>query len=548
MPQILVKSKDPSIIPKPSRGKKPGYELIPVSPESAFEMLSPDNMEVHAIIVDKDLITPSEVMAIKEKMEEHMFPVILLCGELSEEEAGKWIGCGVSDIFQLPLPAAVMGKRVGSAVQLYCVTKSLHGQVTDKLTGLSNREAFYHFAKEMITKKPQDDYTVILSDIESFKRINERFGEKQGDSLLRYVGRTLSSLMNEDILFARYSGDQFVGILRCPKGSEEFSEESINFMMQKFYENAPIAHFNVQFGVYEHVDKDLPISIMCDRALMALNTIKHQYGRNLGRYTPQLQLRFDNELKMLDSMEEAITEKQFQIYYQPKHDIKTSEIIGAEALVRWNHPAYGFLSPADFIPLFEKRGFITKMDTYIWNTVCSHLKDMLDQGLPVVPVSVNVSRMDLVTEGFVEKLSKPVHELGLDPKLLHLELTESVYMEESAVLAPITEQIKNKGFAIELDDFGSGFSSLGNIFRLPVDVIKLDISFIRNLEDHSVMVEGLIRLMHDLNYVVIAEGVETDKQLEILSKMNCDAVQGYYFSKPLTLDGFRNYIAAHGQA
>lgn len=544
MPKIFVKSNDPSVMLKLGRNRKPGYELVPVAPDAPFDMLSPADKDIHGIVVDSGLITPQEVAAIKERMNDVMFPMLLVAGEMSEEEAGKWIASGVSDIFRQPVPGAVMARRIGTIVQLYCVTRSFQGHVTDKLTNLYNKDAFYHFAKEMMMKNPQDEYMIILSDIESFKRINERFGEEKGDELLRYVGRVLESFNNENALFARYSGDQFVGIMRRPETPMEIDEAVLRESMQGLYENAPVKHFSVQFGVYENIDKSLPVSIMCDRALMALKTIKHKYGRMMARYTSPLQASVTREQQILDAMEQAITEKQFQIYYQPKHDTATSGIVGAEALVRWNHPEFGFLSPAEFIPLFERNGFISRLDEYVWNEVCRELVLMKEKGLPVVPVSVNASRMDFSSEEIAERLGVPIRESGIDPKLLHLEVTESAYMENADILAPILGKIKETGIRIELDDFGSGFSSFGNISSLPVDIIKLDISLVRNIETQPVIAEGIVHIMHSLGYKVIAEGVENDGQLKILKNIGCDYVQGYYFSKPLTLGGFCNYIEA----
>lgn len=179
---------------------------------------------------------------------------------------------------------------------------------------------------------------------------------------------------------------------------------------------------------------------------------------------------------------------------------------------------------------------------HVWDKVCLQLKGMIENGIPVVPVSVNASRMDFLTEGFAEKLNGSLQKYGLDPALLHLELTESAYVKNADVMTPVIEKIKEFGIMIELDDFGSGFSSLGSIASLPVDLIKLDISFIGNIETQPVIVDGIIRIMHFLGYKVIGEGVENDIQLYILRKMGCDFIQGYYFSRPITPEGFCNYI------
>lgn len=547
MPNILVKTNHPSLIPMLNQGRKPGYKLVPVELQDPFSDLA-QNKEIHAVIVDCNLTNPVEIHRMKEIMDDEMFPIILISGPgnvITNEEAGMWIGNGVSDIFQLPMPVPIMGKRLGSHIQLYCVTQSLYGQVTDKLTGLHNRQAFYHFAKRMMDIGSEDNYTVILSDIENFKRINERFGEAVGDEVLKYVGRSLDKMNNENVLFARYGGDQFVGIIREPKSGVKFEASFLEEAMGRFYEEAPIPHFSVQFGIYEKVDKTLPVSILCDRAMMALKTIKHQYGHNVGVYTVQLQQKFNREQQILDSMEQAIIEKQFQVYYQPKHDVSTSKLVGAEALVRWNHPVYGFMPPSDFIPLFEKSGFIREMDKYVWQSVCADVKKAMNQGIPVVPISINASRKDFLDDELIKYINKTLEEMNLDSRLFHLELTETAYVEEEELVTPLLRKLRECGIKIELDDFGSGLSSLGSVARLPVDIIKLDINLVKNLQTQSVIVESVISLMHNLGYKVTAEGVENESQVGILKVIGCDNVQGYYYSKPLTNDGFCKYIVSY---
>ena len=544
MPNILVKTKFPFIVPMLNQGKKPGYELIQVDRKESFDNMN-KYKDVHAIIIDYDMTNPPQIQRIKEMMDDAMFPVVLISSpekEMENQEAGMWLGCGVSDIFQLPMPAPMMGKRLGSLIQLYCVTQSLHGQVTDKLTGLHNRNAFYHFAKRMIESSPEDDYTVVLSDIEYFKRINERYGEASGDQLLKYVGKSLNRMNNENILFARYGGDQFVGMIRQPKEQMEMNPMMMEKSMEEFYKNAPISPFTVQFGIYNNVDKNLPISIMCDKALMALKTIKHQYGHNIAMYTPQLQQKFNREQQIHDSMEQAIRENQFMVYYQPKHDVRTSKLVGAEALVRWQHPVYGFMSPSEFIPLFEQSGFITEMDKYVWKRVCSNVIDALERNIPMVPISINASRKDFLNGDVIQYVTSSLNRLHLDSKLFHMEITETAYVEDEDLVFPLIGKLREHGIKVEMDDFGSGLSSLGSVSKLPVDIIKLDINMIRNMESQPAIVDSVIHLMHNLGYEVTAEGVENDRQVCLLKEMGCDNIQGYYYSKPLTYEGFIEYI------
>ena len=412
----------------------------------------------------------------------------------------------------------------------------------DELTGLYNRRAFYRHAQEMIQQDPEADYCVILSDIENFKMINNRYGEKKGDELLRYIGTCLGAMNGEHVLFARFGGDQFVGLMRqiAPIGDD--AETPIVESMQMLYQYAPVERFTVKFGIYDDVDHTLPISAMCDRAMMAVRSIKHQYGRTIAKYDQNMQTQYLREQAFLEYMEEALKKDQFQVYYQPKHSAQTGELIGAEALIRWIHPVFGFLAPDEFLPLFERNGFISRLDLYVLEKVCEAQNDWLARGLPVVPISVNAFRKDFYHGNCVQLLKKTLKKSALDPKLLHMEVTESLYIEDAEKLRPIIEEIRDLGIKVELDDFGSGYSSLAILNTLPLDIIKMDIGFVRQFEQQRLVIEAMIELMHRLGYQIVAEGVETAKQLEALREMGCDAVQGYYYSIPLPHDEFEEYV------
>ncbi|MDO5155569.1 MAG: GGDEF domain-containing phosphodiesterase [Eubacteriales bacterium] len=414
----------------------------------------------------------------------------------------------------------------------------------DELTGVYNRNTFYRLAKEMIRKDPDAKYMLILSDVESFKMINVRYGEEKGDELLAFVGKYLSYSPGADIIFARYSGDQFVGFSKQvgdPEDEESFNQ-NLMFAMEQMYENAPVNHFEVKFGIYEDVDLSLPISRMCDRALMALRTIKHQYGKSVAWYDQRMHQQYMKEQHIQECMEGALKDNQFQVYYQPKHDAKTGKLVGAEALIRWTHPVYGFMSPADFIPLFEKNGFISSVDLFVLKRVCEDLKAWKTSGISVVPVSVNASRKDILQSQFLEKIKSVLEGENISSDLLHMEITETVFIEDVEYLKPIIQEARDFGIHIELDDFGSGFSALSLLTSLPLDVIKLDMSFVRSIEKQKMIIENIINICHGLNCKMVAEGVETEEQLAILREMNCDTIQGYYFSKPLPAEGFREYI------
>ncbi len=542
MSTVLIKLEDADLKAGLQHHVQTGYKLRCDVDLQDFPALCAADRDINGVVIESCLVTTDDIQALRAAVGDDLFPIFLLESPGAKEDPEKWVDAGAFDLVQMGTPPILVSRRIGTAIRLYASKRRLQGVTVDPLTGLFNINAFYQKAAEMIYSQPEADYMLIVSDIENFKLINERYGESRGDELLRYVGGWLSFIKDENSLYARYGGDRFVSLLRYPKDGPEPDPEQIDRSVQLMYDDAPVEHFEVKFGIYDKLDKTLPVSIMCDRALMALKTIKHHYGKTLAYYSAQLQLRFNREQRILDSMEQAIDEGQFMVYYQPKHDLKSGQVIGAEALVRWEHPNYGFLPPNEFIPLFESSGFISRLDTFVWNRVCADMKQLLDEGRPVVPVSVNVSRRDFLRTGFLQTLQEPVGRLGLDPQLFHLEVTESIFMEDAQLLSPILREVRSLGYRIELDDFGSGFSSLGILSKLPFDVIKLDIALIRNMEAQPAIVDSVTHLMHTLGYSVTAEGVETETHLALLRRMGCDTVQGYYYSRPLTLSGFCDYL------
>lgn len=412
----------------------------------------------------------------------------------------------------------------------------------DSLTGIYNRPAFYKRAKELIEAVPEANYMVIISDIESFKMINIRYGEEKGDELLAFVGKSLSVFNNGEAVFARYSGDQFVGILRQGEVHSADDLQPMMESMEEMYRQAPVEHFEVKFGIYTNVEKDIPISMMCDRAMMALRTIKHQYGKTVAMYDQRMRQQFMKEQHIQECMEQALAEKQFMVYYQPKHKAATGELVGAEALVRWIHPTYGFMSPGEFLPLFEKNGFISSVDKFVYGTVVEDLKRWKKMGLRVVPVSVNASRKDLLQENFLPVVQAALAGNEVPVDMLHMEITETVFMEDMEILTPIITKLREQGIKVELDDFGSGFSALSLLTTLPLDVIKLDKSFIDHLKEQKIIVDSVIKMCHGLGFEITAEGVEEEEQLTELIKMGCDTIQGYYYSKPIQASGFEEYL------
>lgn len=277
---------------------------------------------------------------------------------------------------------------------------------------------------------------------------------------------------------------------------------------------------------------------MCDRALLALRSVKGSYSNKLAYYDGSLRNRLLDEQELIGSMQAAIDREEFVLYFQPQYNYDTGELVGAEALVRWNHPTRGMLSPGVFIPLFENNGFISTLDEYIWEHSCRTMRRWLDDADRLVPVSisVNISRLDIYNPNLCQTLKSLVEKYSLPPSYLKLEITESAYMETPEQLIEVVSTLQSMGFTVEMDDFGSGYSSLNTLKDVPVDVLKLDMKFLSIGDNDSRggnILSSIIRMARWLQLPVIAEGVETKEQADYLNSIGCSFMQGYYFSKPV---------------
>lgn len=303
----------------------------------------------------------------------------------------------------------------------------------------------------------------------------------------------------------------------------------------------------LKWGIYEINDRTVPVERMCDRAILAVDSIKGQYQRIYAVYDATLREKLLREQAITDAMEAALSEKQFQIYLQPKYSLNTNSIAGAEALVRWIHPTWGFLSPGEFIPLFERNGFITRLDQYIWEAVCAQLRVWKDNGLPLIPVSVNVSRADVYQADLAQTLVGLIQKYDIDPAYLHLEITESAYAENLNQIISTVRQLHSLGFPIEMDDFGSGYSSLSMLGQMEVDMLKLDTKLVQNETAKPAsqsILSDIITMAHRMRLSVVAEGVENREQLERLREFGIDYVQGFFFARPMPTDAFEALLRA----
>lgn len=412
----------------------------------------------------------------------------------------------------------------------------------DELTGIYNKQAFYAKTKEMLLDNPDKNFDLLRINIERFKVLNDLFGESTGDKLLRYIGKFLKEINLPLCVSGRLYADNFVVCYEAGKGDSQRMINTLQMVADSFAINNRTI---LSFGLYRIDDKTLPVSVMCDRANMALWKAKGNFKKTYCEYDEKMRQQVLKEQKIINAMEMAIKNKEFNLYLQPKYEIKNGTIIGAEALVRWISQENGFISPGDFIPVFENNGFVYEVDKFIWEETCRYLRKWLNEGRKVYPISVNVSRIDLYDPKLVKHLVDLREKYQLPPQYLELEITESAYTEDPEQIITITRQLREEGFVILMDDFGTGYSSLNMLKDIQIDVLKLDMGFLKS-SDYSAkggnILTAIFKMAESLKMQAIAEGVETKEQVEFLKSIGCKYVQGFYYSKPLPVDEFEKLI------
>ncbi len=409
----------------------------------------------------------------------------------------------------------------------------------DSLTGLYNSEAFYRKVSELIHLKADSSFVMLSVDIDRFRIINDRFGIDAGNKSLQCLGRAVKEVAPKGSIAKRYQADTFSVLLQYE------GDQSILDYMSRLSEKAA-EYFEKQwnvalaFGIYKVVDNNLPVRLMCDRARLVKKQIKGNSLANYAVYDDKIRLQQREQAEIESEMNAALANGEFEMFLQPQVDVMTGKITGAEALVRWRHPIRGIRVPASFLDLFESNGFITKLDAYMWEEACKYIVELREQGVEM-PVSVNISRVHINNTDLSPTLLALVQKYGLAPDMLELELTENLFIDDVTELFEQMNRLKEAGFNIQMDDFGSGYSSLNMLRKAPVDVLKIDRFFldeIMSTERGRIIVETSVRMAKQLELKVVAEGVETKEQLDFLRSIHCDIAQGFYFSRPIPKDEF----------
>ncbi|WP_304509798.1 EAL domain-containing protein [Anaerotignum sp.] len=488
------------------------------------------------------------------KKDEHlrMIPTVMITANNEEDIQIKALSYGATDVMTKPFSPLIILHRIKNimarkeseklAEQNRAFKMELRLMDTDEKSGLFNKNAFHRYTAKMLQKYPDKKFVLIRWDIDNFKVYNDWFGTEAGDAYLKKIGDFFQKYEEKNAsikTYARYDADHFV----CCQEAEGFDPEDITKIIDDYMTDLKTIDFEYtsRVGLYLITDPNLDVALMCDRALLALRSIKDSYGKRYAWFDDSMRETLLEQQEILNEMELALKDGQFIPYLQPQYNYETGKLVGAEALVRWEHPRKGTIIPNRFIPLFERNGFISRLDEYMWEQICIILKRWQDSAMPLVPISVNVSRRDIYNPHLVENIVTLLSKYNLEPSLLHLEITESAYTQNAEQLVNTVNLLRNHGLEVHMDDFGSGYSSLNMLQNVPVDILKLDMKFMGNdykNERSGNVLNAVVRMATALRLPVLAEGVETKEQADFLKSIGCLLMQGYFFSRPMMIADF----------
>nr|WP_198983795.1 bifunctional diguanylate cyclase/phosphodiesterase [Herbaspirillum sp. ASV7] len=426
-----------------------------------------------------------------------------------------------------------------------------HQATHDALTGLPNRNMLHeHLQRAILAARQKGGLTAVaFVDLDQFKFINDSLGHQVGDELLKTVAQRLQSCLRDSDMVARQGGDEFVLVLQNQSGGEagiaEVMQRILAAVSRPWQAGEREFQVTASIGVSRYPDDGRDVETLLKHADSAMYRAKEQGRNNFQFFAPWMDTQVSNRLEMLINLRRALDQQEFKLYYQPKLSLKDGSVVGAEALIRWQTPEQGVVPPDRFIPFAEEAGLIVPIGEWVLRTACHQNKAWQQAGLPPMPVAVNLSPRQL-NQSLPAFVADVLAQSGLAASCLELEITENVVMKDAEKSVATLHALKRLGLQISVDDFGTGYSSLSYLRRFPVDALKIDKSFVRDIArdaDSAAIVKAVISLAHILNLRVIAEGVEDEEQHAFLRENACDEVQGYYFGKPMAVEDFTVWLA-----
>ena len=476
-------------------------------------------------------------------------PVIVASVERDVKTEKACLALGARDFIGKPYDPQIVRFRVENAVRSseQQLSRELRYRADyDMLTGIYNKTHFFEATRVLLKRHPEETYAFLRLDIEKFQLVNSFFGSSNGDGLLQYIAKEIRKFAGdtEQIAYGRIEADIF-GIC-MPYRGEEAMLELVRYMRMRLGQYQLAFDVVPAIGIYVIRERDLSIDAMYDRANLAAKQCKGNYIENYAFYVDEMREDIVREQQIVNHMRHALDEEEFVLYLQPKYSLQDNRICGAEVLVRWAKPEGGMISPGEFIPIFERNGFITKLDYYVWEKTCKLLAGWIAEGKKPSPVSVNISRVSLYNPRLVEAICGLTDRYHIPRELLELELTESAYTTNPKAIKETMERLQKEGFSILMDDFGSGYSSLNVLKDIAVDVLKIDMKFLSDTDQEGRsqnILASVVRMAKWLNLPVIAEGVERREQVDFLHSVGCEYVQGFYFARPMPVSDYEKLVS-----
>ncbi len=533
-------------------------EYCVIEAENGYEALQ--IMDLHPGKVDAvilDLVMPVmdgfEFLTQCGRSEKHRdIPVIVTTGAGEPEHESRCLELGAWDFIRKPYHSKIIRYRLRNVLERsrLQISKQLqHLESYDSLTGLYRRERFQLETRKMLDRYSQRKFALVRLDISKFHLINSFFGIAKGDKILKKIAGMLKEYFQNKqyVVYGRMRADVFAVCMEYDnrRELEEMAELFRNEMRQMILEFDMIP----VFGFYLISDYRIEVNDMYDYAKMASKKCKGSYVQNFAYYQDAMRQDLIKEQRIVNMTRPALEQEKFILYIQPKYDIQGNCIAGGEVLVRWRETDRGMISPGEFIPVFERNGFIMQLDYYVWEHSCRLLRGWLDKGYTPMPISVNVSRVSVYNPNLVDLICSLVDSYGIPLDLFQLELTESAYTTNPYLIRETMKKLQDHGFTILMDDFGSGYSSLNVLKDIAVDVLKIDMKFMEEAEipgRSENILASVVNMAQRLEMPVIAEGVEKKSQVDFLKGIGCEYVQGFYFAKPMPSDEYEQLAFCAG--
>ncbi|MCR4675120.1 MAG: EAL domain-containing protein [Lachnospiraceae bacterium] len=511
-------------------------------------------------IVLLDLVMPgmNGFEVLKFMKNKHMIdylPVIMISADDEEKNVEYAFDLGAIDYITRPFMERIVLRRVLTTISLFEKQKELIGQIdrqfkaddqrVDELTGLDFKQSFYNKVYTHLRNYGKDPLWMVAIDIDHFKLFNNFYGWEKGDQYLRLMGRYLKEFTRRHGGIAGYLGGDDFAVL-CPKNRSVLDDMKKRIKEDMKKDEVFGIGFGPKFGFYEIDNPAESVEKIYNKAVIALASVSGDYTRHIAWYDPVMAGQLQTEYELLSDIRRGIEDEEFFPFLQPKVDMNTGKIVGAEALARWYHREKGIMASGSFIPVLEHTGFVASLDKLMWKQTIKWIKEMADANVDVPPVSVNVSRADFYAGSVSEYLSELCDERNLSHDLLQVEITESAYIEDYIMIEEEVENLHKAGFKVLMDDFGSGYSSLNALKNMSIDILKIDMKFL-DLDQENIVkgigiLEGVLNMAKVLNLPTVVEGVETEEQVELLKGRGCNIAQGYYYYHPMPCEDFESLL------